>query len=167
MSPKPRQEAHAMKTQPLETQMVDVSNKPVSRHEAMARARVHLQPDTLKAILAGEIPKGDVLTIAQMAGIQGAKRCPEWIPLSHQVLLSGVEVSLIPDRSNHWIEIRALVRCTGQSGVEMDALCAVSATALTIVDMCKDLDQTIVISDICLLDLRGGRAGETGRSANG
>lgn len=166
MSPKPRQEAQAMKTQPLETQMVDVSNKPVTRREAVARGLIHLQPDTLKAILAGEIPKGDVLTIAQMAGIQGAKRSSEWIPLCHQVLLTGVEVTLIPDRSQHLIEVRALVRCTGQSGVEMAALCAVSSAALTLFDMCQDLDQTMVIGDICLLENRG-RSSDGARSEHG
>lgn len=159
MVPKADHDAHAMKTTPLETQMIDVSDKPVTRREALARARVYLRPETLQAILSGEVPKGDVLTIAQMAGIQGAKRCPDLVPLCHPLLLSGVDVQLKPDIRHSRVDILATVRCAGQTGVEMEALCAVSAAALTLYDMCKGLDQSMTISEICLLEKRGGRSG--------
>lgn len=167
MAPKPRSEAHAMKTQPLETHMIDVSDKPITRREAVARALVRMQPETLKAILAGQVPKGDVLTIAQMAGIQGAKRCPDLIPLCHPLLLTGVQVVLDADIVRHQVEIRATVSCTGQTGVEMEALCAASAAALTLYDMCKGLDQGMTIAELCLLEKRGGRSGEYQRPDHG
>lgn len=166
MPPKPRP-AHALKTSPLETQMVDISDKPVTRREALARGIVHMQAGTLEMIMNGALPKGDVLTIAQMAGIQGAKRCPDLIPLCHPLLLSGVDVSLTPKPDHKLIEIQALVRCNGQTGVEMEALCAVSAAALTLYDMCKGIDKDMVIGDICLLEKRGGKSGDYQRHSNG
>lgn len=144
---------------PLETRMVDISDKPVTRREALAQAEVQMQPATLTMILDGKIPKGDVLTIAKMAGIQGAKRCPDLIPLCHPLLLSGVDVELEPDTSTSSIRLTARVRCTGQTGVEMEALCAVSAAALTLYDMCKGIDKTMTITAMRLLEKHGGKSG--------
>lgn len=143
----------------LETRMVDISEKPVTHRVALAQAEVQLQPTTLEAILQGQVPKGDVLTIAQLAGIQGAKRCSDLIPLCHPLLLTGVDVQLEADLPASRVIIKAQVRSQGQTGVEMEALCAVSAAALTLYDMCKGLDKSMVIGPIRLLEKHGGKSG--------
>lgn len=146
---------------PLETRMADISDKTVTRREALARGRVRMMPETLAAVVNGQVPKGDVLTIARIAGIQGAKRCPDLIPLCHPLLLTGVEIELTP--VDDGISVEATVRCEGRTGVEMEALCAVSAAALTIYDMCKPIDKAIVIDEIMLISKRGGKSGDFSR----
>ncbi|MGV3524953.1 MAG: cyclic pyranopterin monophosphate synthase MoaC [Candidatus Sericytochromatia bacterium] len=140
--------------------MADITDKPVTHRVASARGEVRMRPETLDAILDGQTPKGDVLTIAQLAGIQGAKRCPDLIPLCHPLLLSGVEVHLYPDRAHSRVVIQATVKNQGQTGVEMEALCAVSAAALTLYDMCKGIDREMVIADIGVLRKSGGQSGD-------
>ncbi len=138
--------------------MVDVSQKPSSRREARARARVELTPEIRAALLAGKLPKGEALAVARFAGIQAAKDTSRLIPLCHPLALSVVEVSFEPvgDAS---MEVRSLVRCVGPTGVEMEALTAVSVTALTLYDMCKALSRDIRITDVELLSKAGGRSG--------
>lgn len=138
--------------------MVDVSQKPSSRREARARARVELTPTIRAALLAGELPKGEALAVARLAGIQAAKDTSRLIPLCHPLALSVVEVTFEP-LGEASIEVRSLVRCVGPTGVEMEALTAVSVTALTLYDMCKALSRDIRITDVELLSKAGGRSG--------
>lgn len=140
--------------------MVDVGNKDETQREAIARATVRIQPATLRMILAGEMPKGDVLATARVAGIMAAKRTPDLIPLCHPLLLTHVSVALTPDEQHSALLLEATVRTHGQTGVEMEALTAVSVAALTIYDMCKAVDRGIQITDIRLAQKRGGRSGE-------
>lgn len=140
--------------------MVDVSEKDVTAREAIARGRISMQPATLALILAGEIAKGNVLTTAQVAGIMAAKRTHELIPMCHPLLLTGVDVDLTPDEAETGIEISARVRTTGKTGVEMEALTAVSVAALTVYDMCKAVDRGMRIEEIRLARKSGGRSGE-------
>ena len=140
--------------------MVDVSGKVETAREATARGRVVLRPETLALIVEGRVPKGDVLAVARVAGIMAAKRTPDLIPLCHPLELSGVEVELRPDAAASAIEIEATVRTTGRTGVEMEALTAVSAAALTVYDMCKAVERTIRIEAIRLVAKSGGRSGD-------
>ena len=140
--------------------MVDVGAKGETRREAVARGTVLMQPETLQLIVAGGLPKGDVLAVARVAGIMAAKRAPDLIPLCHPLLLTHVAVELLPDEAAAAVRIEATVRTTGKTGVEMEALTAVSAAALTIYDMCKAVDRGMRISDIRLAQKRGGRSGE-------
>jgi cyclic pyranopterin phosphate synthase len=140
--------------------MVDVGQKDETPREAVARGAVLMLPATLQLIVAGELPKGDVLAVARVAGIMAAKRAPDLIPLCHPLLLTHVAVDLKPDPDRHAILIEATVRTTGKTGVEMEALTAVSAAALTIYDMCKAVDRGMRIVDIRLAQKRGGRSGE-------
>lgn len=140
--------------------MVDVSEKAETRREATARGRVTMKPSTLAAIAAGEIAKGDVLATAQVAAVMAAKRTWEIIPLCHPLLLSGVSVSFDLDQAASAVQIAATVKTTGQTGVEMEALTAVSAAALTIYDMCKAIDPAMRISEIRLVRKSGGKGGE-------
>jgi cyclic pyranopterin phosphate synthase len=140
--------------------MVDVSEKPATEREAVARGRVRMLARTLHLILAGEIAKGNVLTTAQIAGIMAAKRTHELIPLCHPLLLTGISVDFEPDVGESAIDISARVRTTGQTGVEMEALTAVSVAALTIYDMCKAVDRGMRIENVHLVQKRGGRSGE-------
>ncbi len=140
--------------------MVDVSAKDESRREAIARGRVRMQPATLALILAGEIAKGNVLTTAQIAGIMAAKRTHELIPLCHPLPLTGIDVDLAPNEAQSCIEISAAARTTARTGVEMEALTAVSVAALTVYDMCKAVDRAMQITDVRLALKRGGRSGE-------
>jgi len=140
--------------------MVDVGQKDETPREAVARGAVLMLPETLRLIVAGELPKGDVLAVARVAGIMAAKRAPDLIPLCHPLLLTYVAVDLKPDPDRQAILIEATVRTTGKTGVEMEALTAVSAAALTIYDMCKAIDRGMRISDIRLAQKRGGRSGE-------
>ncbi len=140
--------------------MVDVGAKEETQREALARGTVLMRPETLQLILSGGVPKGDVLAVARVAGIMAAKRTPDLIPLCHPLLLTHVAVDLRPDASGAALQIEALVRTAGRTGVEMEALTAVSAAALTVYDMCKAVDRGMRITDIRLVAKRGGKSGE-------
>ncbi len=139
--------------------MVDITNKPVSAREAVARARIEMKSSTLDMILSASMPKGDVLAAARIAGIQAAKRTSELIPLCHPLPLTKVELTF--ERTDDSV-LRVEARCkvTGQTGVEMEALTAVSVASLTIYDMCKSVERGIVIKDIRLLSKSGGKSGD-------
>src|SRR5947209_3921398 len=139
--------------------MVEVGDKAETAREAVASGAVRMQPATLQAILAGGVPKGDVLAIARVAAISGLKRTPELIPLCHPVRVTGVEVDLAPDPDASAVRIRARVRAHDRTGVEMEALTAVTIAALTVYDMCKAIDRAMRITDVRLLEKRGGRSG--------
>ncbi len=141
-------------------QMVDVGAKAETRREAVARGMISMQPATLQLIMSGAAPKGDVLATARIAGIMAAKRTPELIPLCHTLLLTHVSVTIEPDPGANALQIEATVRTRGQTGVELEALTAVSVAALTIYDMCKAVDRAMRISEIRLVAKRGGRSGE-------
>lgn len=138
--------------------MVDVSVKPVTSRTATARGRVTMQPTTLALILQGAVAKGNVLTTAQIAGILAAKRTHDLIPMCHPLLLTGIEVNLTPDEPASAIEIEATVRTSGQTGVEMEALTAVSIAALTVYDMCKAVDRGMRIEAVRLVEKHGGKS---------
>ena len=140
--------------------MVDVSDKDVTQREATARGRVVMEPSTLALIVEGRLPKGDVLATARIAGIMAAKRTHELIPLCHPLPISGVEVQLAPSSSGAAIEIEATVRVTSRTGVEMEALTAVSVAALTVYDMCKAVERGMSIEDVRLVAKSGGRSGD-------
>jgi cyclic pyranopterin monophosphate synthase len=143
-----------------QSRMVDVGKKAETEREAVAAGRVMLGAETLRLLRAGDLPKGDVLGPARIAGIMAAKRTAELIPLCHPLLLTHVGVDFTFDDSAGAIEIRATVRCHGQTGVEMEALMAVSIAALTIYDMAKAVERGMVISNVRLLEKRGGKSGE-------
>jgi cyclic pyranopterin phosphate synthase len=145
--------------------MVDVSAKAETEREAVAAGRVLMQPDTLRLLRAGDLPKGDVLGTARVAGIMAAKRTAELIPLCHQLQLTKVAVEFELNDADSAVEITATVRCKGQTGVEMEALTAVSVAALAIYDMAKAVERGMVISDVRLLEKRGGKTGEWIRDA--
>ena len=140
--------------------MVDVDAKQVTSRTALAGGKITMKPETLALIQERGLAKGDVLGVAQVAGIMGAKKTPEVIPMCHPLLLTGVDVSFSINEAESAVEIQAEVKNSGQTGVEMEALTAVSITALTIYDMCKAVDKDMVISDICLLKKTGGKSGE-------
>ena len=147
--------------------MVDVGDKAVTARIAVAQGEVHMQPSTLAAIRDGNAPKGDVLAAARIAGIMAAKRTPELIPLCHPLLLNKVAVDFEIDESKSRVVITATVRCAGQTGVEMEALMAVSIAALTIYDMAKALEKTMRVENIRLLEKRGGKSGDWIRQEEG
>lgn len=138
--------------------MVDVGEKPVTHRIAEAEARITMRPATLKAILAGGAPKGDVFGAARIAGIMAAKKTPELIPLCHPLPINSIQVDFAPQKKG--IVIRSRVSVDGKTGVEMEALTAVAVAALTIYDMCKSLDRGMVISNVHLVSKSGGRSGE-------
>ncbi len=142
--------------------MVDVGAKPDSERIAVARGRILMQPETLALIQAGAVKKGDVLTVAQVAGIQAAKHTHDLIPMCHPLLLTHIAVDLKPaeEQGKAWIDIEATVRTTGKTGVEMEALTAVSVAALTVYDMCKAADRAMRITDVRLVHKSGGKSGE-------
>ncbi|CAH1388290.1 cyclic pyranopterin monophosphate synthase MoaC [Candidatus Nitrotoga sp. M5] len=140
--------------------MVDVTDKAVTQREAHASATVTMLPETLTLIASGGHKKGDVLAVARIAGIQGAKKCADLIPLCHPLMLSSVKVEFSLDHVNNAVHIVARCKLAGQTGVEMEALTAVSVAALTIYDMCKAVDKGMIVSDIKLLAKSGGRSGE-------
>lgn len=140
--------------------MVDVSAKDDTVREATARALVLMKPETLKLIRTGGVAKGDVLAVAQVAGIMAAKHTPDIIPMCHPLPISGVHLSFSLDEERSAVEVRATVRVVGKTGVEMEALTAVSVAALTIYDMCKAVDKDMVIDGVCLLHKVGGKSGE-------
>lgn len=140
--------------------MVDVGHKPTTSRQAIARGAVYMQPATLALIIAGNIKKGDVLTIAQLAGVMAAKQTSNLIPLCHPLPLTHINVTCTPNEAQSCIEIEAMARVTGQTGVEMEALTAVSVAALTIYDMAKAVDRTMRLSDIRLVQKSGGQSGD-------
>lgn len=140
--------------------MVDVSDKASTLREAEAAGEVVMQPETLALIQAGGMPKGDVLAVARVAGIMAAKRTPELIPLCHPLPLTAVAIEFSCNEIRHTVTICAQVRCSGVTGVEMEALAAVSVAALTIYDMCKAVDRSMRIHNIRLLRKSGGRSGD-------
>ena len=139
--------------------MVDVGPKDVTERVAVARASVTMQPATLKLIRDKKAAKGDVLAVAQLAGIMAAKKTPELIPLCHPLSLSSVDVKLSLDTRRNAVDIEATCRLKGRTGVEIEALTAASIAALTVYDMCKSVDRGMVISDVRLLHKSGGKSG--------
>ena len=139
--------------------MVDVSDKAVSDRTAIATARVFMRPETLALILEGRAKKGDVLGVARIAGIMAAKRTHDLIPLCHPLAITKVTVDLEPNIAESTVDIRALVKVSGQTGVEMEALTAASVASLTIYDMVKAVDRGIIISDLKLVEKTGGKSG--------
>ncbi|MBI5025384.1 MAG: cyclic pyranopterin monophosphate synthase MoaC [Nitrospirae bacterium] len=146
--------------------MVDVSGKPSTPREAVARGCVLMKLETLKLIKNKKIQKGDVFEVARVAGIMAAKKCSELIPMCHPLNITSVNVDLNLDEKKNRVDIEARVKTVGQTGVEMEALTAVSAAALTIYDMCKAVDKDMVLSDIMLMEKRGGKSGEYKRRLN-
>ena len=140
--------------------MVDVGEKPVTRREAIARGQVRMAPATLEAIVGGKLKKGEAIAAARIAGIMAAKRTHEMIPLCHQIPLEVVEVEFRPDRAASRLEIQARAVTDARTGVEMEAMVAVSAAALTIYDMAKAIDRAMEIGAIRLVTKRGGRSGD-------
>lgn len=139
--------------------MVDVSHKAVTDRIAVAAGSIHMQPETLKLIQDGQMKKGDVLAVAQVAGIMAAKKTSDIIPMCHPLMLTGIDIHFDMDDAASAIHIRASVKTSGQTGVEMEALHAVSAAALTIYDMCKAVDRAMRISDIRVIEKDGGKSG--------
>ena len=139
--------------------MVDVSAKDITHRVAIARGKITMEPTTLALITEGRAKKGDVLGVARLAGIMAAKKTHDLIPLCHPLALSKVALELTPDPANNSVEIEATVKTTGQTGVEMEALTAVSLAALTIYDMVKAVDKAMVISDVRLALKDGGKSG--------
>ena len=139
--------------------MDDVGAKEITERVAVARARVVMQPATLKLIAAKKAAKGDVLAVAQLAGIMAAKKPPDLIPLCHPLALNSVDVKLTLDARRNAVDIVATCRLKGRTGVEMEALTAASVAALTVYDMCKSVDRGMVISDVRLLHKSGGKSG--------
>ena len=140
--------------------MVDVSAKDETRREATAKGRVVMKPETLRLLLRGEIAKGNVLTTAQIAGVMAAKKTHELIPMCHPLLLTGIDVDLTPDEAASTVEITATVRTTGKTGVEMEALTAVSVAGLTVYDMCKAVDKGMRVEAVRLVEKTGGKSGD-------
>ena len=132
--------------------MVDVGEKPPTRRTAVAGARVFVSPETFELIRSGGMKKGDVLTVAQIAGVMGAKRTPELIPMCHPILVDGIDLKLSLDEERRAVEIRASVSCDGRTGVEMEAL--------TVYDMCKAVQKDMIITDVRLLEKTGGVHGD-------
>lgn len=139
--------------------MVDVGAKDVTERVAVARGRVTMRPETLALIVAGNLPKGDVLTVAQIAGVMAAKRTSELIPLCHPLLLNQVVVTCAPNAAESCVDIEATVRVSGKTGVEMEALTAVTVAGLTLYDMAKAVDRGMRLTDVRLARKSGGRSG--------
>ena len=140
--------------------MVDVAEKPISVRSALASGSIRMEVSTLKAIQANTLKKGDVIPVARLAGIQAAKRTADLIPLCHPLPLSGIDIRVNVDESLPGLRVEGFVRTTAQTGVEMEALTAVSVSLLTIYDMAKAIDRTMVISEILLREKRGGTTGD-------
>ena len=145
--------------------MVDVTPKDPTHRRAIARGRVHMKPETTSLVARGAVTKGDVLAVARVAGIQAAKRTPDLIPLCHPLLVGSVLVNFRIE--DDFIEVEAQVETVDRTGVEMEALTACSVAALTIYDMCKSADRSLVIGDITLWEKTGGRSGTYRRPPNG
>ena len=140
--------------------MVDVGEKAPTRRTATAAARVLVNENTFALIRSGGMKKGDVLTVAQVAGVMGAKHTPDLIPMCHPILMDGIDLSLHLDEAHCAVEIQATVSCDGRTGVEMEALTAVSTAALTVYDMCKAVQKDMEITNIRLLEKSGGKSGD-------
>ena len=140
--------------------MVDVGEKGITRRTAVAGARVLVSEATFALIKSGGMKKGDVLTVAQIAGVMGAKRTPDIIPMCHPILMDGINLELSLDETRKSVEIKATVSCDGRTGVEMEALTAVSTAARTVYDMCKAVQKDMVITDIRLVKKTGGVHGD-------
>jgi cyclic pyranopterin monophosphate synthase len=149
-----------------EARMVDVSDKPITTREARARGFVRMSAEAFKAIIAGNLPKGEVIATARIAGIQAAKRTSELIPMCHPLILTLVDVDCVPDPRLPGIHIESRVRCDGKTGAEMEALTAVAVAALTVVDMAKSADRWMTIEGIELIEKRGGKSGDQRRPAS-
>ena len=141
------------------TKMVDVSEKKETLREAVAYGCVYMKKETLQRIKEGDIKKGDVLSVAQVAGIMGSKKTSDIIPMCHPIMISGCDINFNIDCEKNRIEIIATVKNTGQTGVEMEALTAVALAGLTIYDMCKAIDREMIVSDIMLMKKSGGKSG--------
>lgn len=139
--------------------MVDITEKPVTKRKAIARGSIYMKPETLKLIEDKKIPKGDVFCVAKIAGVMAAKNTGNIIPMCHPLNITSVDIEFNIDTQKSKIDIESQVKIVGQTGVEMEALTAVSAAALTIYDMCKAVDKEMIISDIMLIEKRGGRSG--------
>jgi len=139
--------------------MVDVTDKDATERTATAKGSVIMAPDTMALILDGGVKKGDVLSVAQLAGIMGAKKTPDLIPLCHPLALTSVKVDLTCDKDRNAVDIAATCKLTGQTGVEMEALTAVAVAALTVYDMCKAVDRGMRLGDIRLTHKSGGKSG--------
>ncbi len=139
--------------------MVDVGDKDVTEREAVARGIVRMEPETLSRLEAGDTPKGDVLAVARVAGIQAAKRTPELIPLCHTVRLTSCEVTFRADEDGRRLHVQARARARDRTGVEMEALMAVSVAALTVYDMLKAVDRAMTIDEVHLIEKSGGKTG--------
>ncbi len=142
-----------------QARMVDVGEKPVTDRKAIAMGRIRMQPETLQLIVGGEVKKGDVLGVARLSAIMAAKRTSELIPLCHPLSLTSVTIDFTPETDSSEIVILAKVNASDRTGVEMEALVAVSTAALTIYDMCKSYDRGMSINDIRLLEKSGGKSG--------
>ncbi len=140
--------------------MVDVGEKDITVREAEASGRIQMKPETLALIVSGGMPKGDVFAAARIAGIQGGKKTSEMIPLCHPLLVEKISVDFEIDEVQSCVLIRSFAKITGKTGIEMEALTAVSIAALTIYDMCKAVDKNITITDIMLIRKSGGKSGE-------
>ena len=140
--------------------MVDVGGKDITKRTAVAGAEVFVSRETYGLIASGGMKKGDVLTVAQIAGVMGAKRTPDLIPMCHPIAVSGIDLDLRLNEEKCAVEIRATVSCTGRTGVEMEALTAASVAALTVYDMCKAVQKDILISNVRLLEKTGGVHGD-------
>ncbi len=142
-----------------QARMVDVGEKQITERVCVARGEVRMAAETLRRIADGEVPKGDVLATARLAGIQACKRTAEWIPLAHPLPVDSVDIELRPDRSAERVQIEARVRAHARTGVEMEALVAVAAAGLTIYDMCKAVDRGMTVEAIRLVSKSGGKSG--------
>jgi len=140
--------------------MVDVSAKEVSTRIAIASGEIHMQPETLAHIQQGKLKKGDVLAVADVAAVMGAKKTPDLIPMCHPLMLSGIDVAFSELAENCGLKIEVSVKCNGKTGVEMEALTAVSTALLTIYDMCKAVDKGMVLTNIQLEEKYGGKSGD-------
>jgi cyclic pyranopterin phosphate synthase len=139
--------------------MVDISDKGETKREAVARGVITMQPETLRMIQQGSLPKGDVLAAARLAGVMAAKRVPDLIPLCHPLLLTSAEIEFTPVERAGRLDIESRVRITGRTGAEMEALTAVAVAALTVYDICKAVDKAMVIGSIRLVVKKGGKSG--------
>jgi len=139
--------------------MVDITKKPLTHREAVAKGSVSIKPRTLKLIADKKVPKGDVLSVARIAGIMAAKKTSDFIPMCHPLDITAIDIQFNLDLKKLKIDIESRVSIVGRTGVEMEALTAVSVAALTIYDMCKAVDKDMVISEIMLMEKRGGKSG--------
>ncbi len=140
--------------------MVEVGDKLNTKREAIARGSIYMMPETLKRIMDHDIKKGDVLAVSQVAGIMAAKKTSDLIPMCHNIILTGADINFNIDEENSKIDIEAVVRTTGKTGVEIEALTAVTLTGLTIYDMCKAIDKKMRLTDVRLVKKTGGKSGD-------